>query len=65
MKKINWDLMYPIFFAVLSITVIAQAAEFSLFEQVMVALGFGGMVGTLMRYSKVEARRQIRDRPEK
>ena len=63
MKKIDWDSMYPIFFAVFCFTVIGQAAELSLFEQLMLGIGFGGMVGTLMRYSKVQARRKGPDRP--
>ncbi len=64
MKKIDWDAMYPLLSAVFTLTIIAQAADFDLFEQIMLALGFGGMVGTLMRYSRIEARRHSGDRPD-
>ncbi len=64
MKKIDWNAMYPILFTVWSLTIMVQAADFDLFEQLMLAIGFGGMVGTLMRYSTIVARRHSKDRKE-
>ncbi len=64
MKKIDWDAMYPILCTVWSLAIIVQAADFDLFDQLMLAIGFGGMAGTLMRYSTVVARRHSKDRPE-